>query len=130
MGSNRLSSLQLFIVVAHEDGKESSVPLEIFVEDVNDNAPMFTQPLYTATTKEDIAIGKTILTVQADDKDSGENALVAYSIDDHNFTINDRGEISARMRLDADQFRERFFIYRFNVTAEDRGDPPLRSSAT
>uniref|UniRef100_A0A915AWG2 Cadherin domain-containing protein n=1 Tax=Parascaris univalens TaxID=6257 RepID=A0A915AWG2_PARUN len=118
------------IVVAHEDGKESSVPLEIFIEDVNDNPPMFTQPLYTATTREDISIGKTILTVHADDKDSGENAHIIYSVEDRNFSINENGEISARLRLDADQYRERFFIYRFNVTATDRGDPPLRSSAT
>lgn len=33
-------------------------------------------------------------------------------------------------RLDADQFKERFFIYRFNVTATDFGNPPLSSNAT
>ncbi|VDM50175.1 unnamed protein product [Toxocara canis] len=102
----------------------------IFIEDVNDNPPIFTQPLYTATTREDVPIGNTILTVHADDKDSGENAHIIYSVDDRNFSINERGEISARVRLDADQRRERFYIYRFNVTATDHGDPPLHSSAT
>lgn len=48
--------------MAQEDGKESSVPLDISIKDVNDNLPTFTQPIYIATTKEDIKPGKTILT--------------------------------------------------------------------
>ncbi|KIH56306.1 hypothetical protein ANCDUO_13512, partial [Ancylostoma duodenale] len=65
-----------------------------------------------------------------EDKDSGDNARVRYSVDNDNFTINDQGELSAKNRLDADQFKERFFIYRFNVTATDFGNPPLSSNAT
>lgn len=67
--------------------------------------------------------------MQADDKDCGENARIKYTLDNNNFMINDRGEISARIRLDADQNRERFFIYRFNVTATDCGEPSLSSNA-
>uniref|UniRef100_A0A915Q7Z5 Cadherin domain-containing protein n=1 Tax=Setaria digitata TaxID=48799 RepID=A0A915Q7Z5_9BILA len=115
--------------IAREDGRESEVPLDIYVEDVNDNVPTFTQPIYTATTKEDVPPGQIILTVQADDKDHGENARIKYTLTDNNFIINDRGEISARTRLDADQNRERFFIYRFNVTATDCGEPSLSSNA-
>uniref|UniRef100_A0A0N4VH37 Cadherin egf lag seven-pass g-type receptor n=1 Tax=Enterobius vermicularis TaxID=51028 RepID=A0A0N4VH37_ENTVE len=116
-------------LAAQEDGKESSVPLEIRVKDVNDNRPIFTQILYTATVKEDIPVGKTIITVHADDKDSEENSRVLYSVDDHNFVVNERGEISAKNRLDADQKRERFYFYRFNVTAKDNGNPPSKSKA-
>lgn len=67
--------------------------------------------------------------VVAEDKDSGENARLVYTVSDFNFTVNDRGEISARNRLDADQNRERFYIYRFNVTVTDKGDPPLNATA-
>ncbi|KAK0427455.1 hypothetical protein QR680_010234 [Steinernema hermaphroditum] len=116
-------------VIAHEDGKESSVPLEITVVDVNDNTPTFSQPLYTASTKEDIGLGEVILKVHAEDKDSGKNAELVYSIDDRNFTINTKGEISARVRLDADQNREKFFIYKFTVTVTDKGNPPLQGQA-
>ena len=38
------------------------VPIHITVEDVNDNAPQFVQPLYTASVPEDLALGETILT--------------------------------------------------------------------
>lgn len=67
--------------------------------------------------------------MQADDKDGGENGRIKYALNDNNFTINDKGEIFARTRLDADQNRERFFIYRFNVTATDYGEQSLSSSA-
>ncbi|VDM57913.1 unnamed protein product [Angiostrongylus costaricensis] len=117
-------------VVASEDGKESSVPLDVHIIDVNDNAPIFSRPLYTTQVREDFPVGKPILTVQTEDKDSGENARVRYTVDNNNFTVNDKGEISAKNRLDADQFKERFFIYRFNVTAIDSGSPSLSSNAT
>lgn len=49
-------------VIASEDGRESVVPLDVYVKDVNDNVPIFTQPIYSATIKEDIPSGHTILT--------------------------------------------------------------------
>ena len=60
-------------------------------------------------------------TVTAIDKDSGDNSRITYSLDNQNFSINENGEISAKVRLDADQFNERHFVYRFNVTARDHG---------
>jgi protocadherin delta 1 len=130
-----------FSVVAREAGLESEVGVEITVvgkcrccnqlssPDTNDNAPIFSQPIYATNTREDIELGKAILSVSAVDKDSGSNAELVYSLDDLNFSINSRGEISARRRLDADQLRERAFIYRFNVTATDRGRPRLSGRA-
>lgn len=53
-------------MVAHEDGKESMVPLDIYIKDINDNAPVFTQPIYSATTKENIAAGLPIMTGSLD----------------------------------------------------------------
>jgi hypothetical protein len=47
--------------VAREDGKESTVPVEIEVLDVNDNGPQFVQPLYSASVREDLQLGETIL---------------------------------------------------------------------
>lgn len=35
--------------------------------------------------------------VHTEDKDSGENARVRYSVDNDNFTINDQGEVSAKV---------------------------------
>ncbi|CAI4221235.1 unnamed protein product [Auanema sp. JU1783] len=122
--------LHKLTVVVHEDGKENSVPLDIYLADTNDNAPEFSRPLYTAQVKEDIGIGVTILKVDIEDKDAGPNAEIRFTVDNDNFTINENGEISAIKKLDADQFKERFFIYRFNVTATDAGSPQLSRTAT
>lgn len=44
--------------VAVEGSRETRVPVEIRIVDVNDNLPRFTQPLYTATIREDVRIGQ------------------------------------------------------------------------
>lgn len=51
----------VFSVVATEGSQISEVPLEIEVSDVNDNDPIFTQPLYTASINEDHPVGSKIL---------------------------------------------------------------------
>ncbi|CAI2294435.1 unnamed protein product [Caenorhabditis sp. 36 PRJEB53466] len=117
------------VVTAREDNRESHVDLTIRISDINDNVPTFTRPLYTAQVREDIPLNQTILKVTAIDKDSGENARILYTVDNQNFSINENGEISAIVRLDADQLNERHFVYRFNVTARDHGNPSLRSTA-
>ncbi|XP_058533433.1 protocadherin gamma-A2 isoform X12 [Ochotona princeps] len=48
------------------------------VLDVNDNAPVFTQPEYRVSVAENVAVGTRILTVSATDADDGYNAQVAY----------------------------------------------------
>ncbi|EGT50929.1 hypothetical protein CAEBREN_30886, partial [Caenorhabditis brenneri] len=70
-----------------------------------------------------------LLEVTAIDKDSGENSRITYTVDNQNFSINENGEISAKVRLDADQFNERHFVYRFNVAARDHGQPNSLSSS-
>lgn len=46
--------------------------VNIYVVDVNDNAPKFNQTLYTATVSENFPVNTSIITVQATDKDIGE----------------------------------------------------------
>ncbi|KRX24151.1 Neural-cadherin, partial [Trichinella nelsoni] len=110
-------------VIASEGKKSTEVPVEIQITDVNDNAPVFTQPLYAISIKEDHPIGNPILQVSARDKDSGLNSEIEYSLTDHNFTIDNQGVISPKVRLDADQTMQGFYIYKFDVIAKDRGNP-------
>uniref|UniRef100_A0A915JC69 Cadherin domain-containing protein n=1 Tax=Romanomermis culicivorax TaxID=13658 RepID=A0A915JC69_ROMCU len=116
-------------VVANEGGLKSTVPLEITVRDVNDNDPYFTQPLYTATINEDHPIGQKILRIVAKDKDGGRNADITYHLDNGNFTVDKRGYVSPKVRLDADQKQLGVFIYRFLATATDNGDPPRSATS-
>ncbi|XP_036097480.1 protocadherin gamma-A2 isoform X5 [Molossus molossus] len=52
--------------------------IRVTVLDVNDNAPVFTQPEYHVTVPENMPVGTRILTVTATDADEGYNAQVAY----------------------------------------------------
>ncbi|XP_058295922.1 protocadherin gamma-A2 isoform X9 [Hylobates moloch] len=51
------------------------------VLDVNDNAPVFTQPEYRISVPENTPVGTRILTVTATDADEGYNAQVAYFLE-------------------------------------------------
>ncbi|NXD74324.1 PCDG7 protein, partial [Eolophus roseicapillus] len=58
--------------------KKSSVVLALRVLDVNDNAPIFAEPRYSARLAENNAAGALVLTVRASDADWGQNARVRY----------------------------------------------------
>ncbi|XP_008567683.1 PREDICTED: protocadherin gamma-A2 [Galeopterus variegatus] len=51
------------------------------VLDVNDNAPVFTQPEYRVSVPENVPVGTRIVTVTATDADEGYNAQVAYFLE-------------------------------------------------
>ncbi|XP_009947990.1 PREDICTED: neural-cadherin-like [Leptosomus discolor] len=74
------------------DGSESARPgkhgkpnsdtayVRIFISDVNDNKPVFTQSVYEVDVDEDQDVGSTIITVSANDEDEGTNAKLRYQI--------------------------------------------------
>lgn len=53
-------------------GWECSSLVEILIADVNDNAPQFTLPSYTASLSEDAQIGTLVAKLHANDNDTGE----------------------------------------------------------
>ncbi|XP_074957551.1 neural-cadherin-like isoform X3 [Phalacrocorax aristotelis] len=54
--------------------------VRIFISDVNDNKPVFTQSVYEVNVDEDQDVGLTIITVSANDDDEGTNAKLRYQI--------------------------------------------------
>uniref|UniRef100_A0A3B3CAB6 Cadherin domain-containing protein n=1 Tax=Oryzias melastigma TaxID=30732 RepID=A0A3B3CAB6_ORYME len=100
------------------------------VVDVNDNAPMFVSTPFQATVLENVAIGYSVIHIQAIDGDSGENARLAYRLTDTTpgfpFTINNStGWITVSEELD----RETTDHYSFVVEARDHGVPVMSSTA-
>ena len=70
-------------VVARDGGQpvmSSSAMVTILVTDVDDNPPVFEQLFYSANVSEDANIGSLLLTLQANDSDSGRNAAVEYHL--------------------------------------------------
>lgn len=102
----------------------------IQVVDVNDNAPMFVSTPFQASVLENVAIGHSVIHIQANDADSGENARLEYRLTGVTpafpFTINNStGWITVCEELD----REAKEFYTFGVEARDHGAPSMSSSA-
>uniref|UniRef100_A0A8C0QRS6 Cadherin domain-containing protein n=1 Tax=Chelonoidis abingdonii TaxID=106734 RepID=A0A8C0QRS6_CHEAB len=106
------------------------------ISDINDNAPVFENPSYTAYVPENNPSGASIFSVKASDRDLDRNARVTYSILSSNLeevplssyiSINSQtGAIYAQRSFDYEQFRE----FEVQVKAQDGGSPPLSSNVT
>lgn len=95
---------------------DTSVSIDI--TDENDEAPVFSTNLYTATLMENQMSGLHVITVSAVDRDDGVNGEVRYSLSSSfPFTINAHsGVISVTSILD----REATSMYTITVTATDQ----------
>ncbi|XP_059821083.1 protocadherin Fat 4 [Hypanus sabinus] len=102
--------------------------LDITVNDVNDNAPVFKQDPFMANVMEN-SFSSQIITIEAEDIDSGPNGQIEYAIVDgnkgNNFNMNGQtGQIRNAEQLD----RERIAQYTLIVQATDKGKSSRSSS--
>ncbi|XP_061581351.1 protocadherin gamma-A2-like isoform X46 [Cololabis saira] len=119
-----LISLVLTAFDGGEPQMSGTMRIFITVLDVNDNAPVFTQPTYTATVLENASKGTIIVRVSASDADDGTNGIIKYSITNSLdqahalFEIKeDSGEITLFGNIDYENARN----YHINVRASDEG---------
>uniref|UniRef100_A0A3B4WJL1 Cadherin domain-containing protein n=1 Tax=Seriola lalandi dorsalis TaxID=1841481 RepID=A0A3B4WJL1_SERLL len=76
--------------------RTDQMTLDIIVQDINDNAPVFNQSRYHAIISENLQPGSNILQVFATDADEGDNGMVLYEINrrqsdpDRYFVIDSR----------------------------------------
>ncbi|KAB0362081.1 hypothetical protein FD754_006237, partial [Muntiacus muntjak] len=93
--------------------------VEITLQDINDNPPVFPTDMLDLTVEENIGDGSKIMQLTAMDADEGANALVTYTIisgADDSFRIDpESGDLIATKRLD----RERRSKYSLLVRADD-----------
>ena len=101
------------------------------VRDINDQSPKFSADSYVAKVALDAKVDSPVLLVVATDLDSGDNGKVVYNItggnDEAAFKIDpDTGVLKVKKSLttvSASQFT-------LEVEAKDKGNPPLRKTAT
>ncbi|XP_057269670.1 protocadherin gamma-A10-like isoform X2 [Pezoporus wallicus] len=115
---------------------ENSAVLALRVLDVNDNAPVFAEPRYSARLAENNAAGALVLTVRASDADWGQNARVRYRLSEGRVrgaplssyvsVQAETGALYALRSFDYEEVRE----VRLWVWAEDGGLPALSSNAS
>ncbi|XP_062443263.1 protocadherin Fat 2 [Rhea pennata] len=113
-------------------GSFSEAIVEVEVEDVNDNAPIFSQTIYMASVSESLPAQTPVVQLSASDKDSGRNKVISYQILDDGsdaakfFNIDSStGQITTAQALDYEKNQQ----FRMKVRAIDHGMPPLSSDA-
>ncbi|XP_060751276.1 protocadherin alpha-2-like isoform X6 [Tachysurus vachellii] len=111
--------------------RSGTMQIVINVQDINDNSPIFTKPLYKIKVHENSGIGTNILTVSASDADEGNNGEVSYSVLSYEetpsldvFTIDPVfGHITVKGNIDYEQSP----AIELRIQAQDKGQPPRRS---
>lgn len=106
--------------------------VNITIQDVNDNQPIFNQSRYFASVPENATIGTSVLQVYATDTDAGDNGLITFSINrrqsdkEQMFRIDEKtGLIAVNKPLDFETKE----LHELVVVARDHGEQPLETTA-
>ncbi|XP_033830409.2 protocadherin gamma-A3-like [Periophthalmus magnuspinnatus] len=126
-------------IIATDSGKpplKVTKTLNLKIFDVNDNPPVFSRFLYSATLTENNSPGFSVLSVVAKDPDENQNARVSYILEEcaiggspvsGYISVNsENGVISAARSFDYEQTKEFVCV----IKAQDGGSPPLSSNVT
>ncbi|XP_040200881.1 LOW QUALITY PROTEIN: protocadherin gamma-C5-like [Rana temporaria] len=121
-------NLILTAIDGGEPARSGSCHITIKVLDINDNPPVFDQPVYKLNLKENLPLYTVILTLNASDLDEGANGEILYYTDEHTsesarekFSLNEHGQICINGSVD---FEEANF-YEISIKAVDKGLPKL-----
>ncbi|KAM9329220.1 protocadherin Fat 1 [Gastrophryne carolinensis] len=106
----------------HKPPKVAHVLVKLFIEDINDNSPVFVNLPYYAMVQADAEEGHVIRHVTAVDKDTDKNGEIHYYLKEHSqhFQIGPSGAITLKKQFDPDEFNKEYFI---TIVAADGGSP-------
>lgn len=108
--------------------RSQRVSVEITINDINDNKPIFTKYPFKEHVASLAQPGQSLLRVSASDNDIGTNAEILYELLDANnqkFRINPTtGVLSATQSLASENGK----LIHLKVTAKDKGNPPQSSN--
>ncbi|XP_054703472.1 cadherin EGF LAG seven-pass G-type receptor 1 isoform X1 [Grus americana] len=112
--------------------RSATTYLTVTVSDTNDHEPVFEQPEYRESIRENLEVGYEVLTIRATDGDAPANANMLYRLlepgaGDGVFEIDPRsGVVRTRAPVDREDVSE----YHLVVEANDQGKDPGPRSAT
>ncbi|XP_032591457.1 fat-like cadherin-related tumor suppressor homolog isoform X2 [Drosophila grimshawi] len=116
-----------------QDGKEfireCVSEIIITVNDINDNAPIFSLTNYRVSIQEDAQLQTLVTKVHATDKDFGMNRKIKYSLTGTNSDYFGISKSTGIIKLEKNLDRETISLYNFTVKVEDFGKPILSSVA-
>ncbi|XP_028271946.1 protocadherin alpha-13-like isoform X16 [Parambassis ranga] len=121
--------LRLTAIDGGKPAKSGDIDIIVDVLDVNDNSPVFTKEVYSATLKENVPIGTVVIRVNATDLDQGANSEIMYSFGKEVdskivdlFSIEeDTGDIKVTGQIDFEKSKS----YEIDIQASDKGPVPL-----
>lgn len=128
-----LNPVVVFQVLAIDSGEiplTGTATVTLTIDDINDNAPLFTQEAFAFGISENLNSGTTVGNFSATDLDIGANGIFTFSLSPYfigkrlPFTVFADGIIQSNRALD----REELSRYDFEVIVTDQGSPPLSSS--
>ncbi|XP_063832416.1 DE-cadherin [Ostrinia nubilalis] len=111
---------------------DDACTIKIFIEDINDNPPVFDKVSYSESVPQDLPSGREVMRISATDIDDGNNSIVHYSLDSNSpdqsyFYIDpDNGVIFLNKTID----KVPGYKFKLSAIVKDQGDPPLQSSIT
>ncbi|XP_042158779.1 protocadherin alpha-3-like [Oncorhynchus tshawytscha] len=112
--------------------RSTNLNLTVTVLDINDNRPVFSQEVYTVTLEENVSINTVVIQVKAIDLDEAVNGDVEYSLGrDLNrkvYEVFNLDGVTGEIRVKGGVDFESTEVYRLDVQASDKGQPPMTVS--
>ncbi|XP_055782661.1 protocadherin alpha-7-like isoform X12 [Salvelinus fontinalis] len=109
--------------------KSGLLNVTVIVLDTNDNRPVFNQDIYSVSLNENSPIGTIVTAVNASDADAGLNGAVEYSlgraVKRKVYDIFQLDSVTGEIKVKGEVDFEENEVYRLNVQASDKGQPPL-----
>ncbi|XP_033948123.2 protocadherin gamma-A11-like [Pseudochaenichthys georgianus] len=121
--------LRLTAVDGGKPAKSGAIEITVDVLDVNDNSPVFTKEVYSATLKENVPVDTVVIQLNATDLDQSANSEIIYSFGNEVdaklkdiFKIDaNTGEIKVIGKIDFEKSKS----YEIDIQASDKGPVPL-----
>ncbi|XP_033948127.2 protocadherin alpha-8-like [Pseudochaenichthys georgianus] len=121
--------LRLTAVDGGKPAKSGAIEITVDVLDVNDNSPVFTKEVYSATLQESVPVDTVVIQLNATDLDKGANSEIIYSFGNEVdaklkdvFKIDaNTGEIKVIGKIDFEKTKS----YDIDIQASDKGQAPL-----
>lgn len=110
-------------------GTFSEAKVEIDVEDINDNAPVFHRLTYVTDVPEGLPVGTSVIQVSATDKDSGRNSDLTYHLIDKETNFFEIDQLNGLLVISQVLDYETKQQFTLKVKATDNGTSPLSSEA-
>lgn len=113
------------------DSRTGTATVTIHIKDVNDNAPTFEDPYYSAKVLENAKVNETLQKlVVATDGDSGLNKTISYAFNETQVNITNLfgiDNVTGRIRVKS-SLKNMYGLYSLIVTATDHGVEQLFGS--